>query len=147
MLTPKAICVTSLREMTTKNYRWTVYLFKKYLTRGILISLFSLFLIGFTYLYINPFLSVLAFLLIFIPNMNFFLPLRYALSDEGITIETPVNVKKISWDEVRTFKMVRGGLVLNPPRGRSFVRRTKTIVIYDVPDVEGIRRLAEEMIQ
>jgi hypothetical protein len=133
--------------MMTKDYQWTVYLFKKYLTRGILISLFSLFLIVFAYVYINPFLAVLAFLMIFIPNMNFFLPLRYTLSDEGIIIETPLNVKKISWDDVKGYKIIRGGLVLNPPSGRSLVRRSKTIIIYDVPDVEGVRILAEEMIK
>ncbi|HDS03064.1 MAG TPA: hypothetical protein ENN72_05080 [Firmicutes bacterium] len=112
-----------------------------------MISLFSLFLIVFAYVYINPFLAVLAFLMIFIPNMNFFLPLRYTLSDEGIIIETPLNVKKISWDNVKGYKIIRGGLVLNPPSGRSLVRRSKTIIIYDVPDVEGVRILAEEMIK
>ena len=116
------------------------------MTRGILITLFSLFLVFFLAVYVNAFLAALAVILIFVPNMTFFLPIRYALSPEGITVATPLNVKVIAWSDVERFRIVNGGLVLNPPRGRTLFRRSKTTILYDIPDVDGVRRLVEEMI-
>ena len=133
--------------MTEQEYKWTVHLFSKYKARGILITLFSLFLIFFLAAYVNAFLAVLAVLLIFVPNMNFFLPIRYTLSRDGITVATPLNVKIIPWGEVKRFRIVNGGLVLNPPRGRSVFRRSQTTIVYDIPDIEEVRQLAEEMVK
>ena len=111
-----------------------------------MITLFSLFLVFFLAVYVNAFLAALAVILIFIPNMNFFLPIRYVLSPEGITVATPLNVRVIAWSDVERFRIVNGGLVLNPPRGRTLFRRSKTTILYDIPDVDGVRRLVEEMI-
>ena len=132
--------------MIAQEYKWRVHLFKKFITRGILITLFSLFLVFFLAVYVNAFLAALAVVLIFVPNMNFFLPIRYDLSSEGIKVATPLNVKVIPWSDVKRFRIVNGGLVLNPPRGRSLFRRSRTTILYDIPDVDGIRRLAEEMV-
>ncbi len=132
--------------MTAQEYNWTVHLFAKYKIRGILITLFSLFFVFFLGAYVNAFLAVLAVALIFVPNMNFFLPIRYTLSRDGITVATPLNVKVIPWGDVKRFRIVNGGLVLNPPQGRSLFRRSKTTILYDIPDAEGIRALAEEMV-
>jgi len=67
--------------------------------------------------------TVLAVLLVWGQVASFFLPTRYALSDEKVAVTGLVARKEKAWSEFRSFLVDREGLLLSPFPGRSRLER------------------------
>ncbi len=128
-----------------KEYNWKVHFFKKAPVRGILMAAFGLFLMVYLgYFEGSVFLAVLAFILVFVPNVNFFFPIEYNVSEEGIRVSTPFRVKIYGWSELKRYKTVKDAVLLNYPLSRRRVRRDKTIFLFDVPDLNAVEQVIKE---
>lgn len=67
--------------------------------------------------------TVLGVLLVWAQIASFFLPTRYTLSDEKVTVAGLVGRKEKAWSEFRNFLVDRDGVLLSPFPGRSRLER------------------------
>lgn len=67
--------------------------------------------------------TVLGVLLVWGQIAGFFLPTRYDLTDEGVTVSGLVARKRKAWSDFRSFHADREGVLLSPFPGRSRLER------------------------
>jgi hypothetical protein len=70
-----------------------------------------------------PFFTALGVLLVWSQIAGFFLPTRYALTEDGVTVAGLVGRKQKAWSEFRSCLVDREGVLLSPFAGRSRLER------------------------
>jgi hypothetical protein len=84
-------------------------------TRTILVSLFILAILVFVALvYREPLMVFLAILVFALALNSYYLPTRYTLDADGVTIDKYIYHYSRRWSDFRSFVRTTGGLVLSP---------------------------------
>lgn len=71
--------------------------------------------------------TVLGVLLVWGQVASFFLPTRYTLSDEKVSVAGVVARKEKAWNEFRSYLIDRDGVLLSPFPGRSRLERFRGV--------------------
>jgi hypothetical protein len=88
----------------------------------------------------SPFWGIFAAGALFLSLEAFFLPTRYEIGPEGISVRKVFSRTTVEWQRVRRVYEDRNGLTLSPFRRRSFMEPYRaTRVLFDGGDRERIR--------
>ena len=78
-------------------------------------------------LFSTTYFTVLAVLLVWGQIAGFFLPTRYALTEDRVSVRGLVSRREKSWDEFRSFYVDKEGLLLSPFDERSRLERFRGV--------------------
>lgn len=125
-------------------FYWKVHFLLKYPIRGISILLFTIILFYYLFFTIHSvYIAIFAVLLVFVPNINFFMPITYSVTEDGIFISNVFSVKKIDWDIIKELKVKNGAIIINPKQGHA-IRKDKFFILFDVENIDDVLKFIKE---
>ncbi len=84
---------------------------------GIAIAVF----LTFTLRFFGILLALIALLVLFAALHTYFLPIRYTLAQDGITVDKRIFSHTYPWDQFRAYFRTSGGVVISPFSRRTFL--------------------------
>ncbi|MGQ9678316.1 MAG: hypothetical protein ACUVUD_03445 [bacterium] len=106
---------------SAERISWTVHRAKEMPVRALLVGLFIFAFLVFTLLAFGILLFVVAVVVLFAATHTFYLPVTYALSPEGVTVDKVIFSYTYEWARFRRFFRTSGGVVLSPFQQHNFL--------------------------
>jgi len=104
-----------------KKLEWRVFRAKETPVRTAIAGVFIAAFLGFTFWYFGVLLAIVALLALFVALHTYFLPVRYVLDGEGITVDKRIFSHTYPWDQFRRWFRTTGGVVVSPFSRRTFL--------------------------
>ena len=95
-------------------FSWTVHRAKETPTKTVVVSLFILAFVAFSWAVFGPMLGILAVVVLFVALNTYFLPVTYALTDRGIEVDKRLFTARYEWKQFRRWFRTSGGIVISP---------------------------------
>ena len=84
---------------------------------GIALAVF----LAFTLWFFGILLALVALLVLFLALHTYFLPIRYTLARDGVTVDKRIFSHTYPWDQFRAYFRTSGGVVISPFSRRTFL--------------------------
>jgi hypothetical protein len=101
--------------------RWTVHRARETPVKTVVVSIFILAFVGFSWAVFGPMLGMLAVAVLFLALNTYFLPVTYRFNDRGIDVDKRVFTTRYEWKQFRRWVRTSGGIVISPFSHRSFL--------------------------
>jgi len=93
---------------------WTVHRARETPAKTVVVSLFILAFVAFSWAVLGPMLGILAMVVLFLALNTYFLPITYTLSDKGIEVDKRMFTARYEWKQFRRWFRTSGGIVISP---------------------------------
>jgi len=100
---------------------WTVHRARETPTKTVVVSVFILAFVGFSWAVFGPMLAVLAVVVLFLALNTYFLPVTFKLDDKGIEVDKRIFTTRYGWKQFRRWLRTSGGIVISPFSHKSFL--------------------------
>jgi|UniRef100_A0A7V3PS94 hypothetical protein len=100
--------------MNEKDITWQVHRARENPRRTVLVTIFIILFLIFTFVSFGPILTIVALLVLSVATHTYFLPVTYKLDAQGITIDKKIFRYNYEWSRFRRFFLTSGGVVLSP---------------------------------
>ncbi|NPV14206.1 hypothetical protein HPY86_04670 [candidate division WOR-3 bacterium] len=106
---------------TEEQISWKVHRAKEMPVRTVLVGIFIIAFLVFTLLAFGFLLFGVAVVVLFGATHTYFLPVRYTLSSQGVTVDKGIFSYTYEWSRFRRFFLTSGGVVLSPFPKQNFL--------------------------
>ena len=100
---------------------WTVHRARETPVKTVVVTVFILAFVGFSWVVFGPMLATLAAVVLFVALNTYFLPITYMLTDKGIEIDKRLFTARYEWKQFRRWFRTTGGIVISPFSRRNYL--------------------------
>jgi len=93
---------------------WTVHRAREMPTKTVVVAIFILAFVAFSWAVFGPMLGILALVVLFLALNTYFLPITYTLTDKGIEVDKRLFTARYEWKQFRRWFRTSGGIVISP---------------------------------
>jgi hypothetical protein len=111
----------ALESSPLPKVSWSVFRAKENLAKTVMASISIAVFLAFTLWFFGVLLALVALLALFIALHTYFLPIRYTLAQDGITVDKRIFCHTYPWDQFRAYFRTTGGVVVSPFSRRTFL--------------------------
>ena len=126
---------------------WRIHKAKENPTKTTIVLLFLVVVLIFFLLFYGLLWMLIAILIFFISLNNYFLPIRYTMSDKSIIIDKKIFKYEREWQIFRKYHLTGNGLVLSPFSRRNFLDNFRGIHIFLPKDKDEIVQFIESRLK
>ncbi|MBM3313941.1 hypothetical protein FJY70_05065 [candidate division WOR-3 bacterium] len=100
---------------------WTIHRARETPTKTVIVTLFIVAFVGFSWVVFGPALGALGVVVLFLATNTYFLPITYTLDQRGIEVDKRLFTARYEWKQFRRWFRTSGGIVVSPFSRRSFL--------------------------
>jgi hypothetical protein len=100
---------------------WSVFRARENVAKTVLVGISIAVFLTFTLWFFGILLALVALLVLFAALHTYFLPIRYTLAHDGITVDKRIFSHTYPWDQFRAYFRTSGGVVISPFSRRTFL--------------------------
>ena len=100
---------------------WTVHRARETPVKTVVVTVFILAFVGFSWVVFGPMLGMLAAVVLFVALNTYFLPITYMLTDKGVEIDKRLFEARYEWKQFRRWFRTTGGIVISPFSRRNYL--------------------------
>ena len=116
---------------------WTVHRAKETPRKTVVVSLFILVFVGFSWVAFGPMLGMLAVVVLFVALNTYFLPVTYTFTDKGIEVDKRFFTARYEWKQFRRWLRTSGGIVISPFSRKNYLDNFRGVHLLLPADKQG----------
>ena len=116
---------------------WTVHRAKETPGKTIVVSVFILVFVGFSWVVFGPMLGLLAVVVLFVALNTYFLPVTYTFTDKWIEVDKRFFTARYEWKQFRRWVRTSGGIVISPFSRRNYLDNFRGVHLLLPADKRG----------
>jgi hypothetical protein len=121
-----------------EHLTWTVHRARETPAKTVVVSVFILAFVGFSWVMSGPMLGMLAVVVLFLALNTYFLPITYLLTDKGIEIDKRLFTARYEWKQFRRWFRTTGGIVISPFSRRNYLDNFRGVHLLLPADPQAI---------
>jgi len=118
---------------------WTVHRARETPRKTVVVGVFILAFVGFSWAVFGPMLGMLAVVVLFLALNTYFLPITYTFTDKGIEVDKQLFTARYEWKQFRRWIRTSGGIVLSPFSRKNYLDNFRGVHLLLPADKRGTR--------
>jgi len=123
---------------------WTVHRAKEMPGKTVVVSVFILVFVGFSWVVFGPMLGLLAVVVLFVALNTYFLPITYTFTDKGIEVDKRFFTARYEWKQFRRWFRTSGGIVISPFSRKNYLDNFRGVHLLLPADAGKARKTNSE---
>jgi len=122
-----------------EHLSWTVHRAKETPAKTVVVSVFILAFVAFSWTVFGPVLGILAVVVLFLALNTYFLPVTYTFTDKGIEVDKRMFTARYEWKQFRRWFRTTGGIVISPFSHKNYLDNFRGVHLLLPADVGKTR--------